>query len=397
MQSSEKYSNLCKLSEECFLFERETSLRFLHTDANVTQQAFQSTPMQYSIIFLFLCVFIARSNGQTVTEIIINHRSDEIPSKVTTGRMRVLKLLPSWSSVEASASYQSMTLDDAYGLSARTLRLLGIQFLYSLPLYDKRVFLSAGPRLEFLTAGKDKLASGYVASIRTDLLSDADAISIQGVFAVDREFYQGGVLSLDQKILRERARITLTGEYSHYLSVALHGERLFLSDHNVIDNLYAYALISVLHTPELRMGYAFQYSDSRNDHWTITDSKLVESGNAYAYTYFYVPYFTPLNESGHLALASIRWSPSSWIAVRFRAAVPVSSKSYKTWSPPYGVDTSPAFLGTRYKERNILQTTFSGALEFQLSPTQWLALEVERFEKPYYTYSQAQLKLTMTY
>ncbi len=351
--------------------------------------------MIYTLTLLFLLLTLS-AHAQSVMEIALQHRSDEIPSRTSGGKVKALFLLPKWTSLETGYQVQSASMDEAYGFEARSLSLHSLYASYALPIVDGRIVLSGGPRFEMRAGDSTTFHLGYVFSIGAAILPEDGDVSLHASLTADRAFYQAGYLAIEQDILRDQVQVRLTGSVRDIAHGVVSAERLFLSDKNVIDNLSAYVLFSLFRVPDIQLGYAFQTSNARTNRWSLSES-VRDANGSYTYTYFYVPYFTPLREEGHIALGSIRYSLTSWCALRARAAIPITSSARRLWTPETGATPFPVVTPSHFKEKDIVQTTIVGALDFELAPTRWLSFEVEHFDKPYYTYTQALLKYTMTF
>ncbi len=350
-----------------------------------------------SIFFLVLFFLsIACIRAQVITDASLFHRTDALPSTMTGVDLHAVYMLPSWSSIDARYRVQIMKQDSANFLKASSTQLHELHFAYTCAMFGSAAMLRLEPQA-FLRAGDaSALFPGYGVTFDAKLLhSDASDISFQA--SNHPGLLTSGLPSIEQGILYNDLGVRIESKWFNSILLTLNGKRSFLSDQNVLDEVYAWLLCPILHDPEIRIGYAFQYANTRYNRWQQTGSEYDATIWSYRYSFFYLPYYTPIFERGHSILASIQYSPWPWISFALKASIPVYSRAARTWFASQGWYPHVQNDGYRTDENKVVQSVLNGSVQFELSPHSWLAFSVERFNKPYYTYSEPSMKFTQTF
>jgi hypothetical protein len=157
------------------------------------------------------------------------------------------------------------------------------------------------------------------------------------------------------------------------------------SDDNTKLQGYAYGLLQVANSPTISVGYAFAFADSDVDNWQATQSTYDAATLTWEYRYFYYPYFTPLQEQGHAALATITWSLPRSGSLAATANVPFYSTGLQRVSAQWGTTEQPPDYG---------YYTASGVMPLQLNASASLPLvsrltaraRYDYFRKSYYSF-----------
>ncbi|MDX9759016.1 MAG: hypothetical protein RBU27_07645 [Bacteroidota bacterium] len=164
-------------------------------------------------------------------------------------------------------------------------------------------------------------------------------------------------------------------------------------DGNRKDVAYFYALLHAMDDPKVAVGYAYSWADSDRSSWSMTGSTFNPRQREYSYSYFYFPYFTPLNERGHLLIALVQWPLAPWLLVHGKVSLPVWSRGSLKWMPESGNTAIPNDYHVTYDIDDILPTQIDGGCIVQWSPALAVDLGVSSFSKPYYQYIAGRLTL----
>jgi hypothetical protein len=167
--------------------------------------------------------------------------------------------------------------------------------------------------------------------------------------------------------------------------------RQYYSDSNEKTNAYGVLLYHPFTSPWIAAGYAYAYSNSSFNNWSFTNSTRtgIDPGTRqpiYEYSYFYNPYFTPIEEKGHLAIGVIQWGIVSHFAIYGKATIPISSTGLQKYSPSTGNTPAPIDYNLYYELDGILPAQYEASLISDLLHPVTLRLNAEYFEKPYYSY-----------
>ena len=172
-----------------------------------------------------------------------------------------------------------------------------------------------------------------------------------------------------------------------------HVNRKWYTDGNRVDNVYAYALLHAVHSPRVSIGYAYAWSDSEFSTWSMTGSTFTPRGRTYSYEYFYYPYFSPLQERGHLFIGILQWMITPSLLVHGKTSIPFWSRGQLKYMPEEGRTPVPIDYGVRYELDDILPTQYDAGVYVQFSRALSADLSVSYFSKPYYEYVSGGLTL----
>lgn len=172
-----------------------------------------------------------------------------------------------------------------------------------------------------------------------------------------------------------------------------HVNRKWYRDGNRIDNVYAYALLHAVHSPRVSLGYAYAWSDSEFSTWSMTGSSFDPRRREFSYEYFYSPYFSPLQERGHLFIGILQWMITPSLLVHGKASIPFWSRGQLKYMPATGRTPLPIDYGVRYELDDILPTQYDAGLYVGISRAISVDLSIAYFSKPYYEYFAGGLTL----
>jgi hypothetical protein len=159
---------------------------------------------------------------------------------------------------------------------------------------------------------------------------------------------------------------------------------------------YGYGMFRLLDAPGLSVGYAYSWADSDRDNWQATSSEFDPASRTYRYEYFYYPYFTPIQERGHAALASAELSPWAGASLTASANVPVASRGSFRTVPDYGVTAQPPAYGY-HTVTGVLPVQAGVRLRAPLGSRATGTLNYAYFSKPYYSYHAGGAGLQFTF
>jgi len=177
------------------------------------------------------------------------------------------------------------------------------------------------------------------------------------------------------------------------LQLVGHVNRRWYRDGNRVDNVYAYALLHAVHSPRVSIGYAYAWSDSEFSTWSMTGSSFEPRGRTFSYEYFYYPYFSPLQERGHLFIGILQWMITPSVLVHGKASIPFWSRGQLKYMPETGRTPVPIDYGVQYELDDILPTQYDAGLYVSLSSAISVDLSISYFSKPYYEYVSGGLSL----
>jgi len=197
--------------------------------------------------------------------------------------------------------------------------------------------------------------------------------------------------AVEEQILFSESTSQLGVEVLDRISVVGYYGRRFYSDANNKTSAYGYMLAQVVKDPDVRLGYAYAYTNSLSDNWQLVNTKLVSFDPVrriflYEYSYFYYPYFTPIKEQGHILIGVVQWSPVDRVLLYAKASIPVSSKGLLKYMPNSGNVPRPIDYNVYYTTTDILPTQIDASLLVTVSRAVLVRLDFEHFQKPYYKY-----------
>jgi hypothetical protein len=166
----------------------------------------------------------------------------------------------------------------------------------------------------------------------------------------------------------------------------------FYSDSNEKMHAYGVLLFHPFTDPWIAVGYAYAYSNSQFDNWSLSNSTRVGFDpvrrlGIYEYSYFYIPYFTPIKERGHLGLFVVQWGILSNLSVYAKATIPIWSIGLQKYFPTTGNTPAPIDYNAYYELEDILPTQYEASIISDILDPVIIRLNYEYFKKPYYSYS----------
>jgi hypothetical protein len=168
------------------------------------------------------------------------------------------------------------------------------------------------------------------------------------------------------------------------------------SDDNRKLHGYAYGLLQLVSAPSVSVGYAWSFADTEFDNWRATGATLDPATQIYEYRYFYYPYFTPMEERGHAALAMFNWSAPGGATLAASANIPVASRGQRQNAPQWGTTPQPPVYGY-YSATGILPRQAGVGASLPLLPRLSGAARYDWFSKPYYSYHAGGVSLQFTF
>jgi hypothetical protein len=193
------------------------------------------------------------------------------------------------------------------------------------------------------------------------------------------------------------------------------------SDLNTLTSAYAYGLLRVAAKPDVRVGYSYSWNDSAHDNWRLTASRFDQLAALFRYEYFYYPYFTPLREQGHVALALVRIPFATHASITGRISYPVYSRSLLHFYPESGSAAVPAATpvapsrptasrvpvqpsvgpepaaATLFEVHDRTPSEYQVFVELPAGPRLVVVLDVTHFVKPYYSFTSLSAVLIVRY
>jgi hypothetical protein len=181
----------------------------------------------------------------------------------------------------------------------------------------------------------------------------------------------------------------LTGGLDLRLGDRVSGAARLMRDSYSDDNRklqgYAYGLLQLVSVPSISLGYAWSFADSESDNWRATSATLDPVTQIYEYRYFYYPYFTPMTERGHAALAVFNWSAEGGATLTASANIPISSRGQLQSAPQWGMTPQPPVYGY-YNATGVLPRQVGVGASLPLLPSVTATARYDWFSKPYYSY-----------
>ncbi|MCZ7556205.1 MAG: hypothetical protein M5R41_07380 [Bacteroidia bacterium] len=177
------------------------------------------------------------------------------------------------------------------------------------------------------------------------------------------------------------------------LDISARAQRSWYSDGNRKESAYAYLLANVFADPKITLGYAWSWTDTERSNWSATGTSFNPSTREYRFEYFYYPYFTPLMERGHLAIAILQWYLFDEVLLHGKATVPVYSRGRLKYMPEAGRSPVPIDFDVTYEIEDILPTQYEVGLITEVFDPVVVSVFAEYFSKPYYSYTAGRLGL----
>jgi hypothetical protein len=159
---------------------------------------------------------------------------------------------------------------------------------------------------------------------------------------------------------------------------------------------YAYGLVQLVSAPSVSVGYAWSFADSEVDNWRVTGSTMDPATQIHEYRYFYYPYFTPIEERGHAALAVFTWSAPGGATLAASANVPVASRGQLQSVPQWGMEPQPLSYGY-YSATSVLPLQAGAGAWLPLLAGLSVGARYDWFSKSYYSYHAGGVSLRFTF
>jgi hypothetical protein len=177
------------------------------------------------------------------------------------------------------------------------------------------------------------------------------------------------------------------------LDISARAQRSWYSDGNRKEAAYAYLLANVFPDPKITVGYAWSWTDTERSNWSATGTSFDPSMREYHFEYFYYPYFTPLKERGHLAIAILQWYLFDKVLLHGKATIPVYSRGRLKYMPAVGRSPVPIDFDLTYEIEDILPTQYEAGLITEIFDPVLVSVLAEYFSKPYYSYTAGRIGL----
>ena len=174
------------------------------------------------------------------------------------------------------------------------------------------------------------------------------------------------------------------------------------------DNNYTYALYGWVFTPplvhvpfiELRLGYAYSFSNSKDNRYDATQSVSTIVANyltTTSITGIYNPYFTPNHQNIHSALASVALHPSKKIDAGVNANLGVYAYTQNPYLFLDKNNSGELFINRGYANKNYTPFETNAFMAFQLNKKLNLRVDYTYRVTFFYTYWSAGLTLKIVF
>jgi hypothetical protein len=207
-------------------------------------------------------------------------------------------------------------------------------------------------------------------------------------------------LAVATAIARKIAYDRLAGGLDIRVGERLSGAARLIRDSYSDDNRklqgYAYGMFEVVNVPSISVGYAWSYADSERDNWRATGTTFDAATQTWEYAYFYDPYFTPLEERGHAALAAVNWSSAGGATLAGSVNVPIASSGLRQLTPQWGATAEPPSYGY-YTASGVLPLQAGVSAVLPLVPGLNAELRYSYFSKSYYSYQAGGVSLQYSF
>jgi hypothetical protein len=343
----------------------------------------------------------AKVQPQTTVSYSPRFLRDDVPARHVAHDLEFSTIVQPFIMIRAGYRFLDVEQDTTQGLQRirRTLHTLQAGMIAGL--FNNRLELTVGSRAHF--SPDQSSAFDYQSGLRYRH-SVADPFGTPMLqFSLAVEAASRPELSVATAIAEgirfDELAVEAGGEYSNVLSLAGRFARQQYSDGNTKTIAFAYGLIHPFVDPWFAVGYAYVYSTSAFDNWKLTDTRRTSFNPmtreaTYEYSYFYYPYFTPMEERGHLLIGVVRWSPVSQLYLYGKASVPVSSTGQQKYFPSSGNTPAPPDYNAYYEAAGIVPSQYEATVATDILGPVIFQVGAEYFTKPYYTYSAVWIRLT---
>lgn len=242
---------------------------------------------------------------------------------------------------------------------------------------------------EYLVRGQYAFVAGSDPQARTTTTFTMEAARAREVSVA---------MAIAQRITYDRISGGLDLRVGEGVSLTARLNHARYSDENRKTDGYAYGLIPIVKRPRVSIGYAYAFADTEVDHWRATGSTLVDpAAGVYEYHYFYDPYFTPVDERGHVGLAVFEWSSEGGSSLTASANIPLYSQGQLQAVPRWGTTAEPPPPYGYYTGTGILPLQAGASASLRL--LSWLTgkARYEYFSKPYYSYQAGGVSLQINF
>jgi hypothetical protein len=349
--------------------------------------------IQLSILLMLMCM-PSIGYAQTVS-LEASLLRDDIPADMQQSSISVL--LPLGINYYSTSSYRYLFADqrDFHGLQRIRLPLHTMEQKFDAHFFGSGLAFSALGAITRLPS--DVMVGDYYLTASWAwpwMISQGEAPIIFTLKAEGGRSRETSVsTAIQENIFSRQAAAQLDISLMEVLSISARSARQWYNDGNRLDAAYAYLLANLYYQPNISVGYAWAWMDSERSNWTATDVQFDPFTRQFNYQYFYYPYFTPLKERGHHAVAILQWYLFNSVLLHAKATVPVYSRGRLKYMPDAGATPVPVDYHASYEIKDILPTQYEAGLLTDVLAPVTLGMFVEYFSKPYYSYTGGRLVL----
>jgi hypothetical protein len=354
-----------------------------------------------SIILILLCISeISAQNISLRTKWLV----DDIPAN--TSQQNLNLLIPIAENWKIYSSYQYLFTDqqEFVGLPRIRTSIHSVENLLSINLRQWRLEFIAGGVMNIYpdetVIGDYRFGIRFSQPLITSYEGPALVMNLYGEVSRNREM--SVATAIEKRISSEDITGSIDFAIQKIFTVMGKYTRQNYSDLNEKVNAYGAVLYHPFTDPWVALGYAYAYSNSLYNNWNFTNS--VRTGldprtrqAVFEYSYFYNPYFTPIEEKGHLAIGVIQWGIMNHLAIYGKATVPFSSTGLQKYSPSTGNTPVPIDYNLYYELDGILPKQYEASIISDLMDPVTLRLNAEYFEKPYYSFYSFGLNMSLAF
>jgi hypothetical protein len=348
--------------------------------------------MRSYLFILFFLLILPKISAQS-----INMGSkwlvDEIPAATNQQNLSLSFPVGEYLKVISSYLYHFTDQQEFVGLPRIRTSIHSINNLLSASLRQWRLDFIAGGIINIYpdrsVIGDYRLGIRFTQPLINSFEGPLLVMNVYGEISRNRDMSVATAIS--ERISSKDLTGSIDFDYQKMISIMGKYTRHHFSDLNEKTSAYGAVLYYPFTSPIVAFGYAYAYSNSLNNNWDITNSVRIgidprTRQPIYEYSYFYNPYFTPIEEKGHLAIGMIQWGIMTNLAIYGKATVPFSSSGLQEYSPSTGNTPMPIDYNVYYELDGILPTQYEASIISDILDPFTFRLNAEYFKKPYYSY-----------
>jgi len=218
----------------------------------------------------------------------------------------------------------------------------------------------------------------------------------------ERRPYNSNLSSVNESIMQDKTGLSFDWNRPGILLAHAGYQIDFFEDRNFVQAATGWFLATVIKTQklELNAGYGFSYSTSNESRYTAAQPiDTIIANNSGSIPGVYNPYFTPLHQQIHSALASAKYnlSASVTIAANFNAGLYARADDPYFYLDKNSADES--ILVMAYSAQNFFPFEISTGLNFKITPLISLNANYRITRNNFYTQqvAMASLKILLAY